>query len=707
MASAVRRRWGRGRDPDAAAVLAKYPQLGRYRSVVVELAYDEYCLRQEAGESLDPADFAERFPSFQRSLCLYIEMHRILERQSESPEARRVVEWPKPGDHFLGFELLAELGRGTFARVYLASEPALGGRLVALKVAPQGGEEAEILGRLHHANIVPVYSVQADRKSGLTAFCMPYLGRATLADVLDRLPTDGRLPLAGQVVADAVREANDDLPWLERPATRRTTERSYVDEIVSLARQMAEALAYAHSRGVYHRDLKPSNVLLGTDGTPLLLDFNLSADERLAAWKVGGTLPYMAPEELCVLLNTGPAWSARHFDPRSDLFSLGVILYELLTGRMPFGPVPWDAPVDAIARQLREAQTRGPQPIRAVQRQVDNRLAALVESCLAFHPEDRPAGAVELASALRKELGPWRRTRRWALWHRGAVATAGTALLALLLGTPAALALRPAYDQRQLQRGSAYLAQGEFRQARDCFSDAVRANPRSAEARFARARAEQELGDYSTAFEDYEAAYSLAPSAELTACKAYCLSRLAQHEQAIAGYQAAMDAGCCSPALLNDLGFCCLQRRRYDEAEVYLRRALEMDEDLYAAHHNLALVFLQRAMLNRSAPLSEDALIHSRRAAELGPANGELYRDVAFVFALAASRDQSLAPQAVEYAKRSVRNGVRPSVFLSSPDFKALRANLVFEKGTARSADVRLARAQLLMDPLSGRDAFP
>ena len=71
--------------------------------------------------------------------------------------------------------------------------------------------------------------------------------------------------------------------------------------MIHLAAQLADALAHSHGRGIYHRDLKPSNVLMTPEGRPLLLDFNLSVDSRLPAWKVGGTLPYMAPEELANL----------------------------------------------------------------------------------------------------------------------------------------------------------------------------------------------------------------------------------------------------------------------------------------------------------------------------------------------------------------------------------------------------------------------
>src|SRR5262249_14729151 len=139
----------------------------------------------------------------------------------------------------------------------------------------------------------------------------------------------------------------------------------------------------------------------------LLLDFNLSANVRLATPRVGGTLPYMAPEQVRLMLGTGP-----EPDARGDLFSLGVILFELLTGRHPFGPVPTDLPPGELARWLVKRQTMHPS-LRRLNPQVDTALASLIERCLAFDPAARLANADELAAALRRRATPWARFLRW------------------------------------------------------------------------------------------------------------------------------------------------------------------------------------------------------------------------------------------------------------------------------------------------------
>src|SRR5207249_8299999 len=143
--------------------------------------------------------------------------------------------------------------------------------------------------------------------------------------------------------ARSILEAAEDVPSpVESPSrsSRAFLEKAtYVDGIRLLGAAIAEALAYMHDRGIVHRDLKPSNVLLQPDGTPMLLDFNLSSDPKERIARMGGTIPYMSPEHLLAMDREGdPDRSV--LDAGADGFSLGVILYQLLTGKHPFGPLP-------------------------------------------------------------------------------------------------------------------------------------------------------------------------------------------------------------------------------------------------------------------------------------------------------------------------------------------------------------------------------
>src|SRR5262249_28311751 len=119
-------------------------------------------------------------------------------------------KWPEPGDTLVGFRVVRELGRGAFARVYLATEPDLGGRTVVLKVGKHGSGAAQILCRRRHDNVVPVYAMRQDLLTGMTVVCMPYLGATTLADVIEHAFARPGMPAQASVVLDAARPSAEE-----------------------------------------------------------------------------------------------------------------------------------------------------------------------------------------------------------------------------------------------------------------------------------------------------------------------------------------------------------------------------------------------------------------------------------------------------------------------------------------------------------------
>ena len=280
-----------------------------------------------------------------------------------------VQEFPALAESLRGqFLVERELGRGGMGVVYLARELQLD-RLVALKVLPAALaaqpdtrerflREARTAARLAHPNVVPIY--RADEAGGTAFFAMAFVDGETLADHLR-----DRGPLA--------------------PATA-----------VPILRSAAWALAYAHAHGVVHRDVKPENILLerATSRT-LVTDFGIahhataSGDSaRLtAAGHVLGTLHYMSPEQV----------SGERLDGRSDLYSLGVVAFQVLSGRLPFDGLPGAAVLVAHA-------TRPAPPLREVAPGVPASLAAVVDRCLAKDPADRYATGEALADALEQAL---------------------------------------------------------------------------------------------------------------------------------------------------------------------------------------------------------------------------------------------------------------------------------------------------------------
>lgn len=675
----VKNRWGKGERPDVAAVLAEHSELKRFKSIALDLAYTEYQLRLKEGESLEPDEFASRFPSLHKSLCLLIEVQRLLHQDPRLRDIQEDLFWPDPGEHFLGFSLIAELGRGTFGRVFLASEPALGDRLVALKVAPQGGEEAEMLGKLRHPNVMPVYSVQEDRASGLTAVCMPYLGRATFRDVLDSAFAVSGPPVSSQVVLDTIQTCGDIPLPADRPPLERILRRgSYVDVVLHFAVQLADALAYTHSRGICHRDLKPSNVLVSFDGRPLLLDFNLSSDAELNVQRIGGTLPYMAPEQLQLLLSDHPDRQSRPPDPRSDLFSLGVILYELLCGSFPFGAIPWDGRIDEISQHLLQQQKKGPRPLREKNDRVDKRVERLIQQCLAFDPEDRPETAGALSAALRRQVTPLRRGKRWARNHRGLVSLCLTSLAAIVLAVGAFFALRDPYSVRQFHQGQEFVQQAQYERAVECFDQSIRSDPKYYDAIFARGRAYEKLGDFRQAVLDFGRVRRDRPTAEACACEGFCLTKLRFHQQAIQPYEAALSLGLGSAAILNNIGFSHLQMNRPDSAEEYFKKSLALDKRLEAAHLNLLAAVLMREAKRR--PLPASVLVYCEKALEVCSPSSDLFFSTGGIYALAARDNPAFKRQAIACLEKAVAHGYSPKSFQSVSTFTALRDDEEFKE---------------------------
>jgi serine/threonine protein kinase/Tfp pilus assembly protein PilF len=699
IADDIRSRWQAGESPDTGAAIRAHPELRRYRSIVLDLARVEYELRRQAGEPLSPEAFAERFPSLEQSLGLLIHVHDLL--GEDSVRSVRDIAWPKPGDQFLDFELMGELGRGAFARVYLARERSLADRLVVLKMAPLAGEEAATLGQLRHANIVPVYSVQYDPESGLTAFCMPYLGRATLDDVIGRVHRPDQEAARPRTILDAVHAIHDELdPADFPPADAFLRGASFVDGAVHVAAQLAAALAHAHRENVFHRDLKPSNVLMALDGKPLLLDFNLSVTRQAPVQRIGGTLPYMTPEELSLLFRADDGGQLRYFDRRSDVFALGVVLYELLTGSLPFGPIPRDLPLAEAAQVLYRQQAGGPLPSEDKNREVDASLAALVRSCLAFDPARRPQSAEELADRLRRQLSRWRRGRRWAMRKRRVLLGLGSLLLVSGLAWGAFEMFRPPYKIRALQAAVANVKAGQPQSAIKALDALLQADPQDAEALFARGRAYQQLGDFRAAFMDFQAAGRLAPRPIINACIGYCLSRLEQWDAAAVQYQSALDGGFASPGVWNNLGYVYLRLRRFDAAEPCLLRAVAADLGLASSYHALVRLVTKRALTGGSMPAS--AFDWAERAVESGPDSTDLRYDVAAIYALGAGHDPAKAAAAVEQLAKAVGLGLDPRALRNDPVFAALKGRSDYERLLA-SGHVGTAspvRADFLVDPL-------
>jgi len=188
----LQRRYALGERPAVAEYLERFPSLLKAKDQVVSLVYEEYCLREERGEALDPDQFCDRYEPWRDSLESQLRYHRILSQVvGATPIEPR---FPEPGEYFQEFRLGSILGRGGAARVYLARDQKLGDRRVALKISPDRGEEPSIQGRLDHAHIVPVLSVARQPETGLRGLCMPYRPGRPLDEVIRRVDPASKKP---------------------------------------------------------------------------------------------------------------------------------------------------------------------------------------------------------------------------------------------------------------------------------------------------------------------------------------------------------------------------------------------------------------------------------------------------------------------------------------------------------------------------------
>jgi hypothetical protein len=309
-----------------------------------------------------------------------------------------------PVRRFGSYELLEEIDRGGMGIVYRARQPDLD-RLVALKMILSGpaAEREEVLrfqrearaaGRLRHANIIAIHD--AGTIDGQHYFTMPLARNGSLAAHVKRLGADPRAA-------------------------------------VGLVEKVARAVQHAHDNGILHRDLKPANILLDEGDEPWVADFGLAkfqeADESLTrTGRRMGTPAYMAPEQ--------SSERPRASSPATDVWALGVILYELLTGRRPFR-----GRYDAVVHKIQTEEPVGPRCLRSA---LDVNLEAIVLKCLSKDPAQRYDSAGVLADDLhcwlRGELpsarpeGTIGRARRWLRRH-------AVAVIAALLLLPLAAAL--------------------------------------------------------------------------------------------------------------------------------------------------------------------------------------------------------------------------------------------------------------------------
>lgn len=477
------RSWQQGKRVLPEALLAQYPELWAYPGAVAELIYEELCLRHEYGLETPVEEVLSRFPQWRSQLEVLIDCQRLL-----GPR-RALPRFPVVGESLGDFLLLAELAGRANGRVFVASELSLGRRPVVLKLIPLEACEHLSLARLQHSHIVPVYSFQDYPELGFRSLCMPYFGGVTLAEVIETLqktPPSRRTGqdlvkvLSRQTGRPAAFSADKKGDLAGFPTRQAMAKSSYVQALCWIGANLADALHYAHEHGLVHFDIKPSNVLLAEDGQPMVLDFHLARkpiEPKLDSvsgkkgpiqcepeW-IGGTPGYMSPEQQKAMSAIQRGQAPPHpIDGRSDIYSLGLVLYETLGG------------------DTRECSGKF-RPLNRCNAAVSVGLADLIAKCIAGNPADRYSSMSALAGDLRRQLAnlpligvsnrsPVERLRKWRRRRPHGTAYAVMAL-AFLAAISVAASLSARIYINRVEQAQAYLKEGEQFLAKSEWDNAV------------------------------------------------------------------------------------------------------------------------------------------------------------------------------------------------------------------------------------------
>jgi tetratricopeptide (TPR) repeat protein len=505
---------------------------------------------------------------------------------------------------------------------------------------------------------------------------MPFLGRSTLHDFID-LVQAGVAPTLLQV-ARKWEQPFDRIDDRACPQMRRTPLGAY-DSVFYLGERLADALASAHHNGIVHGDVKPSNVLVSLNGEPLLMDFNLSGDAARSIGARGGTLPYMPPEQLRAVVLGDPAVISHC--PQSDIFSLGVVLYEALTGRLPFAVSQAGSEIANLAEDLLKRQRAGFTPLRFWDPTISPTGAACIERCLQFQPQDRPRSADVVRQQLEAEGKLYRRTKNHVLINcRKYAALAAAAVLGLFILT-AYLAGRPPKEERLLRQALAFQQTGAFEAAEANLADAIAIRPAYVEAQFELARTVMLRKDLKRAREAFYKLAMTESSPRAAAYVAYCFNLAGDPAAAIAWYEKAKQMGCDVPEVHNNLAVSYeLGRSRYSESESLqlseqaLQRAMQQAPSLLQVRLNWIYHAIRKARI-LGMPVSREIIPICRQLASEMPDCQLVHERSARAFASLTDASQEEREEGVQFLRKAVELGLQVDLpnLRESPSWLNLR----------------------------------
>ncbi len=552
------------------------------------------------------------------------------------------------------FELLREIGRGGMGVVYEARQVSLN-RPVALKLLPPGlgltpqavqrfQREAQAAAKLHHTHIVPVYAV--GETDGSHYYAMELIDGQPLTAIVRDLKGGGSNPLLD---AAATQTAGDTpMPARDSPSAEATTSlggtslsdsssgsRKWFETVARLVADVAEALHYAHGRGIVHRDIKPANLLLASDGKLCVTDFGLAQVAQEPGMTVSGsflgTPAYMSPEQIAV--------GRIKVDHRTDIYSLGTVLYEMLTLERPF-------PGEGREQILAGIMTKEPKAPRRINPRIPQDLETICLKAIEKDPDRRYASAQAMAQDLRAYLGhgliaarragPLRRGIKWGRRHPVAVAALVGVLAVAALGTGFQRFAAGERAQREVAEARVLVGRGEYRSALLRLEDSLRRAPGLIAARGLRAEVHMMLEHYPEAAAEAAAVLDANPGD----WKAHAIRAIAARHATMASVDINTHALAVERLAPQSADACYLRALITEdprEAARLLEQALEIDPS-----HPLALARRARDLAFAwndppRAIATADRLLAARPRSALGR------RTLAFVYFVSGDLDRAFA----------------------------------------------------------------